>query len=121
MEIQIKVALIIGVFSILLGLSVFFFKMDWIISGYNTLSKEKKEKVEISKIRSIFRNFFVFGGALLVINSLLTVFYKIKLLHPVTIVLLVIIFLTSNYLIGKYDHNEKGGMVTIYRLFHSKG
>ena len=118
MKEEILVGLIIGLSLIILGLLVYRLKLDWVISGYNTLPKDKKINVQIDKIRLLFRNFFMTAGFLLCVNAMISHFSRIKFIHPTVIVLLIILFLFSNYQIGKYDNNTKGGMVTIYRIFH---
>jgi len=112
--------LIIGIISILLGLSVYKFRLDWMISGYNTLTKDKKANIDIDKIRLLFRNFFVIGGLILILNFIISLMSEIKFIHPIGIFLIITLFLITNYLIGKYDRNKKGGMPSLYRLFHRK-
>ncbi len=118
MKEEILTGLIIGLSMIILGLLVYRFKLDWVISGYNTLSKDKKLNVQIDKIRLLFRNFFVIVGLILCSNGVISQFSEIKFVHPIVIAFIVILFLVFNYQIGKYDKNQKGGMITIYRLFN---
>lgn len=118
MKEQYLVGLIIGVSMIIIGLSVYIFKLDWMISGYNTLPKEKKANIQINKIRVLFRNFFFVVGGILCANILVSYLTNMKFVHPVVIACIVVFFIITNYSIGKYDNNEKGGMPTIYRLFN---
>ncbi len=120
METSLLIGLIIGTFSIFLGISVKKFKLDWMISGYNTLPKEKKANVDISKIRLLFLIFFVSTGTILIVNVLISLFTEMKFIHPIGIALIIMDFLIVNYRIGKFDCNEKGGMPTIYRMFHKR-
>ncbi len=110
--------LVIGVVNILLGILVYKFQWDWMISGYNTLNKEEKKNVQIEKIRLLFLFFFVTTGLILIVNVLLSFLVRIKLVHPIGIILIVITFFITNYSIRKYDNNKKGGTISLYRLFH---
>ncbi len=120
MEQSLLIGLIIGIFCIILGISVKTFKLDWMISGYNTLPKEKKVNVKISKIRLLFLTFFVTTGTILTVNVFISLFVEVKFIHPIGIALIVMLFLIVNYKIGKFDYNKKGGMPTIYRIFHKR-
>ena len=116
-----EVRLIIGISMIAIGVLVYAFKLDWMISGYNTLSKEKKANIKTDKIRTLFSNLLVFAGGVLCFNVLISYLTNVKFVHPIVIIFIVVSFLITNYSIGKYDGNEEGGMLTIYKLFrHSK-
>ena len=57
--------LIGGVF-LFLGVAIHIFKWYFLISGYNTMSKEKKAKYNVEGIATLMRNVF-FGMALIII------------------------------------------------------
>ena len=42
--------LVLGILFIVMGLAVHVLKMHFLISGYNTMSKEKKKKVDVEEI-----------------------------------------------------------------------
>lgn len=54
--------LIVGISLILLGIAVKHFKLYFLIAGYNTMSKEEKEKVNVEKVATLLRNVFVIIG-----------------------------------------------------------
>ncbi len=62
------ISIIVGVTFILIGLAVHVFKWYFLISGYNTMSKERKEKFDIEGFSSLmgiygYANGIVFLGA----------------------------------------------------------
>ena len=56
----------VAILFIVLGILIKYGKMYWLIAGYNTMSKEEKEKYNIEKIANVFRN-VMFGMALIII------------------------------------------------------
>ena len=63
--------IIIGIFFILLGLAVHIFKWYFLISGYNTMSKEKKANVDtegLGRLMGIYS--YVNGGVFIVMGVL---------------------------------------------------
>jgi len=65
----------LGVFLILLGIAIKYFKLYFLIAGYNTMSKEEKTKVKIEKAATLMRNFLVFLGLTLLTLYFITVYY----------------------------------------------
>jgi preprotein translocase subunit SecG len=60
-KIDIHVCIISAIFFIL-GLLIHNFKMYYLLSGYNTLSKDKRGKIDMDKLTKILRNvFFIFS------------------------------------------------------------
>jgi len=59
----------IGIFFIVLGIIIKHFKLYFLIAGYNTMSKEEKEKVNISKVASLLRNTLIIMGVALIIGD----------------------------------------------------
>ena len=55
-----------AIIFIVLGILIKYGKMYFLIAGYNTMPKEKKEKYDIEGIASVFRN-AMFGMALILI------------------------------------------------------
>jgi hypothetical protein len=68
----------IALLFIILGILIKCGKMYFLIAGYNTMSKEEKEKVNIKGIATVFRN-VMFGMALTIIIGH---FIAIKLQNP---------------------------------------
>ena len=56
----------IALLFIILGLLIKYGKMYFLIAGYNTMSKEEKEKIDIKGIATLFRN-VLFGMALIIV------------------------------------------------------
>ena len=61
----------IALFLIILALCIKYGKMHFLISGYNTMPKEEKAKVDIEKVTTTFRNvMFIMAGLLLLADLL---------------------------------------------------
>ncbi|MCZ8228357.1 DUF3784 domain-containing protein [Flavobacterium sp.] len=56
----------IAILFIIFGILIKYGKMYFLIAGYNTISKEEKEKIDIKGIATLFRN-VLFGMALTII------------------------------------------------------
>ena len=56
----------VAIVFIVLGILIKYGKMYFLIAGYNTKSKEEKEKYDIAGIANVFRN-TMFGMALIII------------------------------------------------------
>ena len=56
----------VALFFIILGILIKYGKLYFLIAGYNTMPKEKKEKYNIEGIASVFRN-AMFGMAFIII------------------------------------------------------
>lgn len=59
--------LLIGISIILLGIAVKHFKLYFLIAGYNTMSKEDKEKVNIEKVAALLRNVLIIIGLAIIL------------------------------------------------------
>lgn len=56
----------ISLLFIVLGILIKYGKMYFLIAGYNTMSKEERDKVDIKKLADLFKN-TMFGMAILII------------------------------------------------------
>lgn len=56
----------IAILFVALGVLIKYGKMYFLIAGYNTMSKEEREKVDIKGVATVFRN-AMFGMALIII------------------------------------------------------
>lgn len=56
----------IAILFLILGILIKYGKMYFLIAGYNTMSKEENEKIDVKGIATVFRN-AMFGMALLII------------------------------------------------------
>ncbi len=63
---------ILGVFFIVLGLAVHVFKWYFLISGYNTMSKEEKEKVDTKGLGRLMGIYCYTNGGILLLTGFLT-------------------------------------------------
>ncbi|MDD2370439.1 MAG: DUF3784 domain-containing protein [Firmicutes bacterium] len=63
--------LLIGIFLIFMGLSVHVFKWYFLISGYNTMSKEKKANVDTAGLGRLMGIFGYFNGGIFIIMAIL--------------------------------------------------
>ena len=60
----------IAILFIALGILIKYRKMYFLIAGYNTMSKEEKEKYDIDGIARVFRNVMFGMGFLIIIGFL---------------------------------------------------
>jgi hypothetical protein len=96
--------IILGIFFIVIGLAVHVFKWYFLISGYNTMSKDKKANVDIkclSRLMGIYS--YVNGGVFIVIGVLQALGLK-----PVQTPAIVFFVISTVYLLikaQKYDGN----------------
>jgi hypothetical protein len=56
----------IALLFLVLGILIKYGKMYFLIAGYNTMSKEERDKVDIKKLANLFKN-TMFGMALIII------------------------------------------------------
>lgn len=97
--------IIIGVIFIALGLAVHVFKWYFLIAGYNTMSKEKKAKVNtegLGRLMGIYA--YVNGGVLIAMGVLNALGLK-----PVLMPAIVFYCISTVYLLikaQKYDGNN---------------
>jgi len=56
----------VSLLFIVLGILIKYGKMYFLIAGYNTMSKEERDKVDIKKLANLFKN-TMFGMAILII------------------------------------------------------
>ena len=104
--------IIIGIFFILIGLAVHIFKWYFLISGYNTMSKEKKANVGtegLGRLMGIYS--YVNGGVFIVMGVL-----QALGLTPVQTPAIVFFIISTVYLLikaQKYDGNiyDKNGQL----------
>ena len=102
--------IIMGVFFILIGLAVHIFKWYFLISGYNTMSKEKRANVDtegLGRLMGIYS--YVNGGVFIVMGVLQALGLK-----PVQTPAIVFFIISTVYLLikaQKYDGNiyDKNG------------
>ena len=101
----------ISILFILIGLAVSKYKCYWLISGYNTASKEEKSKIEIEKVAKHIGRMCYLIALVLFLGGIVTNYIEISI-FPFTILIMIIIFGYLFYL-QKYDHNKKSKAETI--------
>ena len=62
---------LIGLFFILLGTLIYVFKWYFLISGYNTMSKERKEKVNIKALSKLIGCYCFSNGIMFILTEIL--------------------------------------------------
>ena len=95
--------LLAGLF-IILGVGIKYFKWYFLISGYNTMSKSKKENVDTKGLGSLIGNFlFVIAGLMIV--SGIAEYYDNRLIQNILMLSIFPISIVLIILAQKYDHN----------------
>jgi hypothetical protein len=102
---------------VIIGVLIKYFKCYWLISGYNTASDEKKEKIDIVGLGNLMGNFCFFLGGMFLILGILN-YFKIS---SGTILVFPIICASIIYLIIKaqrFDRNPNSSKISkIIALF----
>ncbi|WP_291650467.1 DUF3784 domain-containing protein [Clostridium sp.] len=96
---------IICMIFIVLGLAISKYKCYWLISGYNTQSKEEKARVDIEEVAKHMGRMCYLIAFIIFIGSMVSNYFEISIL-PFVIILLIIIFGYLIY-IQRFDHNKK--------------
>ena len=64
-----------GLFIFLCGFIIKFFKMSYLIAGYNTLSKEEKKKYNEEKTIKYVSNMIMISSSFLIIGGILSLLF----------------------------------------------
>lgn len=98
------VFIIIGLISIFIGLAVHVFKWYFLISGYNTMSKEKKKNVDTEGLGRLLGIYSYLIGALLIITGIV---YELGYTGIVTPVIILVVILAVLMIVKsqKFDGN----------------
>ncbi len=95
---------IIGISLIVLGLAVHVFKCYFLISGYNTMPKEKKVNVNIKPLAKLIGIYsYINGGVFLFFGFLNTLGFTPGIAVPISILVITTVFLLVKS--QKYDGN----------------
>ena len=62
------------------------------LAGYSTMTKEEKKKININGITTIIRNCLIFVGFIIIIGSLMSIFFNIE---KVSIYLIPVVMIVS--------------------------
>jgi len=103
----------IGLIFLILGVAIGKYKCYWLISGYNTASKENKAKMDIENIGKAMAKMSYIVGAVNLIGAFLMFFFKISIIIFVFLTLAIIFYYVWN--MQKYDHssNAKAGKIIL--------
>ncbi len=104
------VLLIVAALFFSIGICISKLKWYWLISGYNTMSKEEKANVEIEALGNHISKIFFFISSLNIVGFLLSYFFNISL--AIFIVLTAIVILYSIYYCQRFDHNPNSSKET---------
>lgn len=96
---------IICLIFIVLGVAVSKYKCYWLISGYNTQSKEEKARVDIEKVAKHIGRMCYLIAFIIFIGAIISDYFEISII-PFVIILIIIIFGYLIYL-QRFDHNKK--------------
>lgn len=91
---------------ILMGVLIKRYKCYWLISGYNTASKERKKQMDVESIGRLMGKYFYFLGGIFVLFSLIEWLGY----HQISVFAFVVMMLTTIYIIiavQKYDAGAK--------------
>lgn len=92
-----------------LGIYIHKAKAYHLIAGYNTLSKEEKEKFDIKRYALTFRNCFLIMGILMIASFPVLRFFQLeKYLSLIAISIIILGVLFLNYLGQVYRKKGKG-------------
>ncbi len=104
--------IIVGAFFIVLGLAVHAGKWYFLISGYNTMRKEKRANVDIRKIARLIGIFGYANGGIFILMGVLQAAGLNPSMLPATI-FLIVSSLVLAFMSQRYDYNlfdERGKM-----------
>lgn len=101
----------ISLLFIAIGLAISKYRCYWLISGYNTASKEEQSRIEIEKVAMHMGRMCYLIALVLFIGGIVTNYTRISI-FPVTILIMLIVFGYLFYL-QRFDHNKKSKAETI--------
>jgi hypothetical protein len=101
---------------LLIGILIHALKMEFLISGYNTMSKEQKEKVEIEKVGKAVGLYGYINAAVFAVMGILSYLnVNVQITYG-----LIFMAISTAYLIKylrRFDHNEKSARSAKYSSF----
>ncbi|WP_257195499.1 DUF3784 domain-containing protein [Acetivibrio clariflavus] len=91
--------MILGVFFIVMGLMVHVLKWHFLISGYNTMPKEKKAKVDADGLGRLIGIYFYINGGLLIVMGI----FQALGFKPVLIPYLIFFGISTVYMLNMME------------------
>lgn len=102
----------------ILGLAIHKFKCYWLISGYNTASKEEKQSVDIKSISKILANSLYFSSAICIISYLINLIYPLsKNFYPLIVLITVAFGILKMGFLKFMDKSESIAITILIILF----
>ena len=102
----------------ILGLAIHKFKCYWLISGYNTSSKEEKQSVDIKSISKILANSLYFSSAICIISYLINLIYPLsKNFYPLIVLIPVAFGILKMGFLKFMDKSESIAITILIILF----
>ncbi len=106
---MVYILILSGIFLIVLGILIKYFKFYWLISGYNTMSKEKRKNVDTEGLGRFMGNFLFLLGGIITIGALL-IFAGYKTIG--IIITTAAPFILTPYMIIKAQKYDKNALET---------
>jgi len=114
------VYLLMGIFFIVLGLVVHVFKWHFLIAGYNTMSKEKKAKVDTVSLGRLMGIYCYINGAVYIISGVLHALGFEIIIIPAGIVFIIstlyLVIKAQKYDYNNYDENGKLSKKALWQI-----
>jgi hypothetical protein len=98
---------------LLIGILVHALKMDFLISGYNTMSKEQKDKVDIRKVGKAMGIYGYINAIVFAVMGILR-FMNVNVQMTYGLIFMAISTAYLIKFIGRYDQNEKSAKSAKY-------
>ncbi len=106
------ISILTGLACILMGFVIA--KYPNSIAGYNTMSPEEKEKVDINKVAKILRNGLYIGGSLTVIGGTIFTLLGMPLLATLSLCLSIMLSVAISIALSqKYDKTKRSLLKTV--------
>ena len=103
--IEIIIFSLISLLFVLIGLAIKKYKCYWLISGYNTLSKDKKRNVDIEEVGKHIARMCYLIALIIILGAIITKYFEISFF--IFAFLIVVIIFGYLFYIQKFDHNKK--------------
>lgn len=102
-----------AVIFLILGVAIGKYKCYWLISGYNTASKEKKQKIDIENTGKIIAKMSYIVAAINFLGALAAYFFQASKSILISIFLMLIVIFYYVWKAQKYDHSSNAKVAKI--------
>jgi hypothetical protein len=102
---------LIGIGLIFFGILIDKFKVYWLISGYNTMSKEKKKNIDIKNLAKLI-SIFLYSSAAIFFIGIFMALIKIPYANEISLIIFllnitIMLIFAQKYDMNNYDKNGK--------------